>query len=99
MLAAWASAFPALFRDNGRVPAAAIPVLAVLVAPLVIRRVFPALVLAWLIGATALAWLWDDRVLPGFALLIALYTVASMQSRRDAIVAATCLELAVIGTT
>jgi len=95
-LVAAATALPYLFHDNPHPPRAAIPVLVILVAPLVLRRIFPIPVLAWLLAASVLSGSWNHHVLPGFALLVALYTVASMQPRRDAVVAAGVLEAVVI---
>lgn len=95
-LGAAATALPYLFHDNPHPPRAAIPVLVILVAPLVLRRIFPIPVLAWLLAASAVSGSWNHHVLPGFALLVALYTVASMQPRRDAVIAAGLLEAVVI---
>ncbi|MDT4929171.1 MAG: hypothetical protein QOF92_2038 [Pseudonocardiales bacterium] len=91
-----ASAIPILFHDNARPPAVAIPVIVVLVAPLVVRRIYPIPVFAWLLGASVVSALWNERVIPGLALMIALYTVASMQPRKQALLAASVLELVVI---
>lgn len=97
VLVALLSALPSLFHDNAHPPAAAIPVLAVVVAPLIVRRVFPVPVFAWLVAASIVVGLWNDRVAAGFALMIGLYTVASIQPRKVAFAAAGVLELGVIG--
>lgn len=95
-LVAGASALPYLFHDNSHPPPAAVPVLAVLVTPLVVRRIFPVPVLVWLVLASVVSGAWNDHVIPGFALLVAMYTVASMRPRRDALVAAGVLEAVVV---
>jgi signal transduction histidine kinase len=92
------AALPSLFHDDPHPPAAAIPVLALLVAPLVVRRMYPVPVLAWLLAASVVSGSWNHHVIPGFALLIALYTVASMQPRRSTLLAAGVLEAAVVIT-
>jgi signal transduction histidine kinase len=91
-----AAALPYLFHENAEPPAAAFPVLVVVVAPLVLRRIFPVPVLAWLIAASVVTGLWNHHVIAGFALMVALYTVATTHTRRDALVAAAVLELVVI---
>ena len=91
-----AAALPYLFHENAAPPAAAFPVLVVVVAPLVLRRIFPVPVLAWLIAASVVTGLWNHHVIAGFALMVALYTVATTHTRRDALVAAAVLELVVI---
>jgi signal transduction histidine kinase len=91
-----AAALPYLFHENAEPPAAAFPVLVVVVAPLVLRRIFPVPVLAWLIAASVVTGLWNHHVIAGFALMVALYTVAATHTRRDALVAAAVLELVVI---
>lgn len=90
------AALPFLFHDNPHPPGAALPVLAVLVAPLVVRRSYPVVVLAWLVVGSVVSGSWDHHVIPGLAVLIALYTVASMRPRRDTAIAAGVLEAIVV---
>lgn len=90
------AALPFLFHDNPHPPDAALPVLAVLVAPLVVRRRHPVAVLAWLVVGSVVSGSWDHHVIPGLAVLIALYTVASMRPRRDTAIAAGVLEAIVV---
>jgi signal transduction histidine kinase len=71
-------------------------VVVVLVAPLVLRRVFPVPVLIWLLAASVATGMWNDHVIPGLALLVALYTIASLQPRRVAVAAAALIELVVL---
>jgi signal transduction histidine kinase len=97
-IVAAASTVPYLFHDNAHPPSAAtaIPVVVVLVAPLVLRRVFPVPVLIWLLAASVATGMWNDHVIPGLALLVALYTIASLQPRRVAVAAAALIELVVL---
>ena len=95
-IVAGVAALPYLFHDNPHPPVAAFPVLAVLVAPLIVRRTFPVAVFAWLVAGSVVSGSWNHHVIPGFALLVALYTVASMRSRRDTALAAGLLEAIVI---
>ncbi len=67
-----------------------------LTIPLVVRRVWPSAVFAWLFGVSAAAGLWNVRLVFSFALVVALYTIAAQESRRRALVAAGLLEGGVI---
>jgi signal transduction histidine kinase len=96
-LLAMASALPYLFHHHTDQHAPAVVVLIVMVAPLALRRVRPVLVFGWILVVAVGAGLWDDHVIPGLALVIALYTVAALQPRRDALFAAGLLELVMIG--
>ncbi|MGD0685654.1 MAG: histidine kinase [Streptosporangiaceae bacterium] len=97
-LAAVASAVPAaMIHDNARPQLAAIVVLAVGATPLLVRRIWPVPVFGVVLAVNAAAGLaGHDHALNGAALLIALYTVAAMRSRRDALACTALLELAVI---
>jgi len=78
---------------------AMIVVLALIVAPLVVRRIWPIAVFGVVVAATigtAYSGLWDRRLNDGLALLIAVYTVAALRSRRAALVCAGLLEIAVV---
>lgn len=90
---------PYLEHHNRQPPSLAIvlPVVIVVLAPMVVRRVYPLAVLAWLLAATVGTALWNHRLIPGLALLVALYTVAATCSRREALLAAGALEAGVIG--
>lgn len=93
-LLAAASAVPAVIHDNGRPQGAAIAVLALAATPLVVRRIWPLPVFAAVLAVNAGAVLGDGvHQINGPALLIALYTVAAMQPRRDALISAGLLEL------
>jgi signal transduction histidine kinase len=67
-----------------------------LILPILVRRIWPAEVFAWLMLVSAAAALWNVRSIVSFALVVALYTVAALQSRRHALVAAGLLEGGVI---
>jgi len=97
-LLAMALALPNLFKEAPlRAPgAAALVVLVVITAPLVVRRIWPIPVFGWILAAQIPAVLWDRHLQAGPALLIALYTVARLQSRRDALACAGVLELVVL---
>jgi len=71
-------------------------VLALIVAPLVVRRIWPIAVFGVMLAATIGAALWDSGLVDVLALLIALYTVAALRSRRAALVCAGLLEIAMI---
>jgi signal transduction histidine kinase len=95
-LLAMVLAVPNLFKgDPHTAPgAAALVVLVVITAPLLVRRIWPIPVFGWILAAQIPAILWDRHLQAGPALLIALYTVARLQSRRDALACAVVLELA-----
>src|SRR5262252_9637991 len=95
---AWASAPPDSYHLATHHPpgAAKIAVLALMVAPLVVRRIWPIPVFGVMLAATIGAVLWDKRLVDGLALLIALYTVAALRSRRAALVCAGLLAITVV---
>lgn len=97
-LLAMALAVPNLFKgDPQRAPGAAtFVVLALIVAPLVVRRIWPIPVFGWILVTQIPAVSWDRHLVAAPALLIALYTVARLQSRRDALACAGVLELVVL---
>ena len=71
-------------------------VLAVIVAPLVVRRVWPIGVFGWILATCIPAALWNGHLIAWPALLIAVYTVAALRSRRAALVCACLFEIAVV---
>ena len=95
---AWASRPPDSYHIAAHSPLGAgqIVVLALIVAPLVVRRVWPIPVFGVVVAAAISAVLWDRRLVDGLALLIALYTVAALRSRRAALVCAGLLEIAMV---
>jgi signal transduction histidine kinase len=95
---AWASAPPDSYHIATHSPPGAvkIAVLALMVAPLVVRRIWPILVFGVVVAAAIGAVLWDRRLVDGLALLIALYTVAALRPRRAALVCAGLLEIAMV---
>jgi len=97
-LLAIAASAPNLFKEHPRTApaAAALVVLVVITAPLVVRRIWPIPVFGWILATQIPAILWDRNLQAAPALLIALYTVARLQSRRDALACAGVLELAVL---
>src|SRR5215467_1246614 len=68
---AWASAPPDLYHSATHHPLGAgkIVVLALMVAPLVVRRVWPISVFGVMVAAAIGAVLWDRRLVDGLALL------------------------------
>src|SRR5215510_470766 len=95
---AWASAPPDSYHLATHSPPGAgkIAVLALMVAPLVVRRIWPIPVFGVMWAAAIGAVLWDRRLVDGLALLIALYTVAALRPRRAALVCAGLLEIPVV---
>jgi signal transduction histidine kinase len=95
---AWASAPPDSYHIAAHSPlgAAKIAVLALMVAPLVVRRIWPIPVFGVVVAASIGAVLWDRRLVDGLALLIALYTVAALRTRRAALVCTALLEGAMV---
>src|SRR5215468_11373680 len=95
---AWASAPPDSYHLATHSPPGAgkIVVLALMVAPLVVRRIWPIPVFAVMWAAAIGAVWWDKRLVDGLALLIAVYTVAALRPRRAALVCAGLLEIAAV---
>src|SRR5215831_462485 len=95
---AWASAPPYSHYNATHHPPGAgkIAVLALMVAPLVVRRIWPIPVFGVIWAAAIGAVLWDKRLVDGLAMLIALYTVAALRPRRAALVCAVLLEIPVV---
>jgi signal transduction histidine kinase len=96
---AWASAAPySSYHNTTDHPPGAVKivVLALMVAPLVVRRIWPIPVFGLMLAALIGAVFWDKRLVDALALLIALYTVAALRSRRAALVCAGLLEIAVV---
>ena len=95
-LLALVTTLPALPRDSTRMHAAEVVVLAISVAPLLVRRIWPLPVFGWILLTAIAAGLWSKSAIDGLALLIALYTVASRRPRRDALVCAGLLEVVAV---
>jgi signal transduction histidine kinase len=83
-------------HDHGWPSPLTILVQVALTVPLVVRRIWPGAVFAWLFAVSAVAGLWNVDLVVSFALLVALYTVAAQQPRRHALVVAALLEGGVI---
>ena len=95
-LLALVTTLPALPRDSTRMHAAEVVVLAISVAPLLVRRIWPLPVFGWILLTAIAAGLWSKSAIDGLALLIALYTVASRRPRRDALVCAGLVEVVAV---
>jgi signal transduction histidine kinase len=95
-LLALVTTIPALPHDSTRLHAAEIVVLIFTVAPLLVRRIWPVPVFGWILVSAVAAGLWTKSAIDGLALLIALYTVAAMRPRRDALVCAGLLEVVAV---
>jgi len=95
---AWASKPPDSYHIATHSPpgAGTIAVLALMVAPLLVRRIWPIPVFGVVVAACIGAVLWDRRLVDGLALLIALYAVAALRPRRAALVCAGLLEIAMV---
>src|SRR6516162_3949497 len=94
----WASSPPYSHYNATHPPPGAgkIVVLALMVAPLVVRRIWPIPVFGVMVAAAIGAVWWDKRLVDGLALLIAVYTVAALRPRRAALVCAGLLEIAAV---
>jgi signal transduction histidine kinase len=69
-------------------------------APLLVRRIWPVPVLGCVLAASlAIAIAADHHTANGLALLIALYTVATMRPRREALACAAVFELVIVALT
>ncbi|HEY6748632.1 MAG TPA: histidine kinase [Mycobacteriales bacterium] len=85
------SVVPNLSGDPGL-----LPLVALVVAPLVVRRRWPVPVFGWVLAGSALLGLGSPYAVPGLAVLIALYTVASSRPLPVALTAAAGLEAGVV---
>jgi signal transduction histidine kinase len=94
-----ATALPNLLRDDPSPPALGVPVLIAIAAPLLVRRFFPVPVFGWVLITAGAAGLWNNHVVAGLAVLIALYSVAVARPRRDALAAAAVLEAVIVVAT
>ncbi|WP_375478569.1 sensor histidine kinase [uncultured Jatrophihabitans sp.] len=94
------AAVPYLLHDgHTRPPVSAFLVIAVVAAPLIVRRSHPLPVFGWVVLAAAAAGLWNNRVIAGLPVLIALYTVASLLRRRVVLGCAGLVEAGVVAGT
>jgi signal transduction histidine kinase len=98
-LVAAVSAGPSTVHDTPHPQIAVTVVLGLSALPLLVRRIWPVPVFGVVLVLNAATGLWGHvHAVNGLALIIALYTVAAMRPRRDALVCAGLLELiAVIG--
>lgn len=90
------SSVPYHVRDHAGPSLSAVLVLAALTVPLIVRRIWPSAVFGWLFAVSAVAGLWNVRLAVSFALVVALYTVAALRPRRQALLAVGLLECGVI---
>jgi signal transduction histidine kinase len=97
-LLSWATAVTVMVqvKDGTSLYAVKIAVLALMAAPLLVRRSWPVLVFGWTLAAAVAAVSWDSHLIGGLALLAALYTVAATRPRRDALACAALLEVAAV---
>jgi signal transduction histidine kinase len=95
----------AYHAGNGTTPASGHPfglalALFLSAAPLLVRRIWPVPVLGCVVAASlAIAIAADHHTANGLALLIALYTVATMRPRREALACAVVFELVIVAFT
>ncbi len=93
-LVAAVSAGPSTVHDNPHAQIAVTLVLGLSALPLLVRRIWPVPVFGVVLVLNAVTGLWGHvHAVNGLALIIALYTVAAMRPRRDALVCAGLLEL------
>ena len=95
-VAAGVTSLPYLLAVGTPRHAVAITVLVLLVTPLLVRRIWPVPVFCWVLAGSVIAGLWDPHAMAGMSVGVVLYTVAAMRPRREALVAAALVELAVI---
>ena len=94
------TAVPYLLHDGQDHPSASAFVLIALVAaPLIVRRTYPLPVFAWVVLAAGTAGLWNHRVVAGLPVLVALYTVASLLHRRVTAGCAAAVEVVIVAAT
>ncbi len=94
------AAVPYLLHDGQtHPPALAFVVIAAIAAPLVVRSAYPLPVFGWVVLAAGAAALWNERIIAGLAVLVALYTVASVLPRRVTAGCAACVEVAIVAGT
>jgi signal transduction histidine kinase len=103
LIAAVAGLPEAYHSANGTAPASEHPwglalALFLSAAPLLVRRIWPVPVLGCVL-AVSLAVAIDSHTANGLALLIALYTVAAMRPRREALACAAVFELFIVALT
>ena len=103
LIAAVAGLPEAYHSANGTAPATEHPwglalALFLSAAPLLVRRIWPVPVLGCVL-AVSLAVVIDHHTANGLALLIALYTVAVMRPRREALACAAAFELVIVAVT
>jgi signal transduction histidine kinase len=103
LIAAVAGLPEAYHNANGTAPASEHPwglalALFLSAAPLLVRRIWPVPVLGCVL-AVSLAVAIDHHTANGLALLIALYTVATMRPRREALACAAVFELFIVALT
>jgi signal transduction histidine kinase len=104
LIAAAAGVPAAIHEDNGsphgHVHVALAVALALSATPLLVRRIWPIPVFGSVLAANIGVLIsGDHRAVNGVALLIALYTVATMRPRRDALACAAVLELVIATVT
>ena len=105
LIAAVAGLPEAYHSANGTAPASEHPfglalALFLSAAPLLVRRVWPVPVLGCVLAASlAIAIASDHHTANGLALLIALYTVATLRPRREALACAAAFELVIVALT
>ncbi|MDQ0279971.1 MULTISPECIES: sensor histidine kinase [Nocardiaceae] len=95
-MVAFAVASPYVFYDDRHNVAPAMIALVAVHAPLLLRRVYPVPVFAWVFVAASAAVLWNDHVIGGLGVLVALYTVVATQPRRTASAATALVEVAAL---
>jgi len=96
-LAAAASAVPVVIHADSRPERAVMAALALSAVPLLVRRIWPVPVFGVMLAVSLAAGLaGHSHAVNAAALLIALYTVAAMRPRRDALACTALLELAVV---
>ncbi len=90
---------PILGREDGHAHPWAFVLVLLTTLPLIVRRCWPVPVFATIVTAALVAGLFDHNAVAGPAVIVALYTVAAMSERRDAVVAAAVVVLITVTLT
>jgi signal transduction histidine kinase len=91
---------PYLLHDGqAHPPTSAFIAIAVIAAPLVVRRNYPLPVFGWVVLSAVAAASWNHRLVAGLSVMVALYTVASLRQRRVTAGCVAIVEIATIAAT
>ncbi len=90
------SMLPYLFHDRTAPDGVRIALAVIMTVPMLVRRIWPVHVFGWVVAVTVGAAMWLQVPDPSLAVIVSLFTVATLRPRRVALIAAAVLELGVI---